>query len=115
MEHPKKTEEHLMKYFVQLKIDAQVGNDLENSPGGPGPIIGRVLERFKPEAVYMACSERALLLFVDLPTEADVTELMVAASNLSLSYPTFTPVVSGKDFPALVERILPAAQKLVKG
>ena len=104
-----------MKYFVEVAVTPEAGKVIEARPGGPGPVIGRILERFKPEAVYFTCSERTMLMFVDLPKPEDITELMIAGADISGEYPAFTPVVTGKEFPELVGKAVPAAQKLTEG
>lgn len=103
-----------MKFLVQVSLTQEAGIAIENRQGGPGPVIGRVLERFKPEAVYMTTTERTLLMFVDLPGPADVAELMIAGAEIAGAYPKFTPVVSGKDFEGVVSKAIPAARSLTK-
>ena len=103
-----------MKHLVQLRITPQAGHDLEVRPGGPGPVVARLIERFKPEAVYMSPAKRELFLVCDLDP-ADMAELMLAGALVSGQHPEFTPVVDGDEFGALVGKALPAARKLVEG
>ena len=104
-----------MKYMVELCVDAQTGNELEAKPGGPGPVIGRVLGRFKPEVVYMTTTERKIYMVVNLEDPASVTELMIAGAKIAGSYPKFTPVIAGDDFGEVVSKALPAANAIVDG
>jgi len=101
-----------MKYLIQMSVPPEIGNELERKPGGPGPIVGRILERFKPECVYMTTGERCIIMVADLD-EADACELMIVSSNLGNAYPKLTPVISGENFAEVVSRALPAAHKIV--
>ncbi len=104
-----------MKYHVSMRIPAPAGTELESAPGGVAPVIGRVLERFHPETVHMATTERTLFMVVDLKTDADVVELMVSCAKLTGEYAKLTPVIAGKDFANVVGKAIPAAHKLIKG
>jgi hypothetical protein len=103
-----------MKHLIEMRLTEQAGKEIEARPGGPGPVVGRIVERFKPEAVYMCPTRRAVIMVADL-TEPDMAELMMVGSHLGGVYPTFTPVVSGKDFGELVGKAMPAAKKLLEG
>ena len=102
-----------MKYFVKISLTPEAGTAIESRPGGPGPIVDRLLERFKPEVVYMTCSERTLFMFVDLPDPADIAELMIAGTGIAGAYPTFIPVISGDQFPEVVGKALSGAQSIL--
>ena len=104
-----------MKYMVELSVDAQTGNELEAQPGGPGPVVGRLLDRFKPESVYMTMTERKIYMVVDLDDAVSTAELMIAGAKLSGSYPKFTPVISGSDFPEVVGPAIEGANSVVNG
>ena len=103
-----------MKYFVRIPLTPEAGKNIESRPGGPKPIVERILSRFKPEAVYMTCSERTLLMFVDLADPADIAELMIVGAGMADTYPVFTPVISGKEFEAVVGKAIPGAQAILK-
>jgi hypothetical protein len=103
-----------MKHMVRISITPQAGHDIESRPGGPGPIIGRLVERFKPEAVYMSPARREIFMVVNLDA-ADMGELMIAGTTLGGQHPEFIPVVEGKEFGALIGKALPAAKKLIEG
>jgi hypothetical protein len=49
-----------MKHMVRMQLTPQAGRDIEARPGGPGPVMGRLIERFKPEIVYMSPARREL-------------------------------------------------------
>jgi hypothetical protein len=103
-----------MKHMVRIQITPKAGHDIEARPGGPGPVVGRILERFKPEAVYMSPARREMFLVCNLEL-ADMAELMIAGSELAGQYPEFTPVIEGKDFGGIVGKAMPAAHKLLEG
>jgi hypothetical protein len=76
--------------------------------------VGRLIERFKPEAVYMSPARRELFMVCDL-SAADMAEFMIAAGHLAGQYPEFIPVVEGKEFGAVVGKAIPGAKKLIEG
>ena len=45
---------------------------------------------------------------------ADIAEPMVVGADIAGTYPTFTPVISGKDFEAVVGKASPSAQAILK-
>ena len=104
-----------MKYMVNFEISPEAGKQIEAQPGGPGPTVKRLMDRFKPEATYFAMSRRACWWVIDLDSAADVAELMIAVTDIAGSYPEITPVASGADFGGVIEKALPAAKKLVSG
>jgi hypothetical protein len=55
-----------MKHMVRMQLTPQAGRDIEARPGGPGPVMGRLIERFKPEVVYMSPARRELFAVCDL-------------------------------------------------
>jgi hypothetical protein len=103
-----------MKYLVHLEGTPEAGLRMEAHPGGPGPIVARIIERFAPEAVYTSPGRRTVFLVCEL-TLADMTELMIAGSHISGRHPEFIPVVDAKEFGAISARAVPAAQKLING
>lgn len=104
-----------MKYMVEIAVGVQSGNELEVRSGGPGPLIGRLLETFKPEVAYMATTERKMFLVVDLANDADTAALMIIAAKLGGAYPQFTPVISSKEFGGVVGPAIEKANKVVNG
>jgi hypothetical protein len=103
-----------MKYMIRTQVTPQAGKDIEARPGGPGPVVGRMVERFKPEAVYMCPARREMFMVCELnPT--DMAEYMISASAIAGQYPEFIPVIEGKEFGEVVGKALPAAKKLIDG
>lgn len=104
-----------MKHMIRMHVTPHAGHDLEfNRSGGPGPVIGRIVERFKPESLYMSPARRELFMVCEL-TPADMAELMIAGTEIAGQYPEFIPVVEGKEFGNVVGKALPAAKKLIEG
>ncbi|MFZ0926881.1 MAG: hypothetical protein WCE82_03420 [Halobacteriota archaeon] len=45
-----------MRYLVYMEVPTEVGNRIDFEEGGPAKILGYVMERFAPEAVFtQAC------------------------------------------------------------
>ena len=103
-----------MKYMIRIQVSVEAGKVIDELPGGPGPFVKRLVDRFKPESVYISPSHRELFLVAELGP-ADVAELMIAGATYSGNYPEFVPVVTVDEFPAIVAKALPAALKLVRG
>jgi len=103
-----------MKHMIRMPVTVQAGITLENRPGGPGPVIGRVLERFKPECVYMCPAKRELFMVCDL-TPTDMAELMMVSGALGGQYAEMIPVVTGAEFGGVVGKAIPGAKKIVEG
>ena len=103
-----------MKHMVRIQVTPQAGHDIEARPGGPGPVMGRLVERFKPEMVYMSPARREIFMVCDL-NASDMAEFMIAGCQLAGQYPEFIPVMEGKEFGAIVGKAMPAAKKLIEG
>jgi hypothetical protein len=103
-----------MKYLVQLEGTPEAGLRMEARPGGPGPIVARIIERFAPEAVYMSPGRRTVIMVCEL-THADMTELMIVGSHIAGRHPEFIPVVDAKEFGAIAGGATQAARKLIDG
>ncbi len=103
-----------MKHMIRMQLTAQAGHDIEARTGGPGPVMGRLLERFKPEVVYMSPARREIFMVCELNT-GDMAEFMIAGCAIAGQYPEFVPVMDGKEFGAVVGKAIPAAKKIVDG
>jgi uncharacterized protein DUF3303 len=104
-----------MRFMVHWKLTPEAGTAIEKRPGGPGPVIGRIVERFKPEAMFLAPTRRECWMVVSLSEYADIAEAMITFSELTGEYAEFTPVCTPQEFPAVVAKAMPAARKLVDG
>jgi hypothetical protein len=103
-----------MKHLVEIQVTPKAGQDNETRPGGPGPIVARLVERFKPEAIYMSPARRTLFLVCELDA-TDMAELMSAGCHLSGQHPDFVPVIAFEEFGSVIGKALPAARKLIDG
>ena len=86
-----------MKYLVEVHASIERGNAIDEK-GGPAPVFGYIADRFKPEAIYGNPTRRQVFLIVDLPTEADVAELMYICTWAAGTDPTFTPIMRAELF-----------------
>ncbi|MGZ4847844.1 MAG: hypothetical protein ACXV3E_08695 [Halobacteriota archaeon] len=99
-----------MRYLVYLEISTEVGNRIDFEEGGPGKIMGLVMERFKPEAVYAEAGSRNVFMVADLD-ETQMTELMLIASKKLDTYPEFTPVFPGAATPEMAAKAIEEVKK----
>ncbi|MFZ0925539.1 MAG: hypothetical protein WCE82_03940 [Halobacteriota archaeon] len=99
-----------MRYLVYFEIPADVGNRLDFEEGGPGPLIGYVMDRFAPEASYTQAGLRGVFIVADLD-EAQMTELMLIVSKKFGTYPEFTPVIPLAATPDIAAKAIEKAKK----
>jgi hypothetical protein len=97
-------------YLIYFEIPAEAGNSLDFEEGGPGPILGYVMDRFAPEASYTQAGMRAVFMVADLD-EAQMTELMLIVSKKFGTYPEFTPVIPGATTPGIAAKAIEEAKK----
>ena len=81
-----------MQYLVQLRAAMQQANKIDAGEG-PGPTFAKIVDRFRPDAVYGAPDHRSLIMIVDLDTPVQMAELMYVLTWFTGSEPTFTPVM----------------------
>ena len=86
-----------MKFMIHFVVTEEQGIKIEAAPGGPGPLMGYIQERFKPEAMYLSPAKRQGFVIATLD-EAKMAEAMIFFSSRCGVYPTFTPVVAFEDF-----------------
>ncbi|GLP95605.1 hypothetical protein [Paraferrimonas sedimenticola] len=103
-----------MKYLVEVIVTPKKGKKIEKRPGGPGPVVGRMIEKFQPEATFMALSRRVVYMVVELD-QAGVAELMMIGSELGGRYPRFTEVVADTQFPEVVGTAVTGARSVLDG
>ena len=96
-----------MKYFVQIDVGIEQGNHMERS-GGPGPMMGRFIETFEPEALFMALDRRAMFMIADLD-EIKMAQVMAVAAHMGGNYPTVVPVAAADAFGPLFAQAMPGA------
>jgi hypothetical protein len=69
------------------------------------------MERFKPEALYVSTLRRQLWIAVDLPSLAQVHELMKIAGRLTGTEPMITPVITGQEAAPMIAEASENAKK----
>ena len=69
-----------MRFMVEIDAGMEKANAIDAS-GGPGAMLAKLGERFKPEAVYGKASQRGAYIVVDLKSPADISELMFALTG----------------------------------
>ncbi len=99
-----------MRYMVYIEIPTDVGNRLDFEEGGPGKLIGYVMEQFKPEAVYVEAGTRNSVMVAEL-NEAKMTELMVFVSKKFGTYPEFTPLIPAGAVPEIAGKAIEAVKQ----
>ena len=80
-----------LRYMVEVNAGMERANVVD-SEGGPGPVLTKIVEQFRPEAVYGNASRRGAFMVVNLETPAQMAELMYALTWLTGGEPTFTPI-----------------------
>ena len=82
-----------MLYLVEAHASIKNGNAIDAGEG-PGQVIAKIMERFKPQAFYGNASRRQLFMVVNLDTAAQIAELMYVLTWFTENEPTFTPVMN---------------------
>jgi len=93
-------------YLVEATASIERGNAIDDQ-GGPGPVFEYIGKRFKPVAIYGNPTRRQVFLIVDLPSDADMAELMFILTRTSGTEPKFTPIMS----PELLGKAIMNARK----
>ena len=81
-----------MLYLVEAHPSIERGN-IVDSGEGPGPVVAKIVERFRPEAVYGNPARRQVFMVVNLDTPAQFAELMYVLAWFVGTEPTFTPIM----------------------
>ncbi len=99
-----------MLYLIYIEVPADVGTRIDFEEGGPAKIIGYLMERFSPEAVYTEAGMRASFMVADL-NEEQMTEMMLITSKKFGTYPEFTPVFPGRATPEMAAKAIEEVKK----
>ena len=97
-----------MLYLVQSDAAIQRANQIDAGEG-PGPTFAKIIDRFRPEAIYGNPTRRSVLMVVNLETSAAIAELMLALTWFAGNEPTFTPLMKIETFGEAIE----SAKRLV--
>jgi hypothetical protein len=82
-----------MLYLVELHPTIEVG-DRVDAGEGPGPMIAKITERFRPQAFYGNPTRRQGFMIVELETPAMMAELMYVLTWWLKTEPVFTPLMA---------------------
>ena len=88
-----KEREEFMLYLVEAHPTVERAKVVDAGEG-PGPVIAKIVERFRPQAIYGNPSRRQVFMVVDLDTPAKMAELMYVLAWFVDVEPTFTPLMS---------------------
>lgn len=99
-----------MLYLVYVKVPTDIGNRIDFEEGGPGKVIGFIMNRFKPQAAYAEAGKRNFFVVADL-NEAQMTEFMLVASKQMGAYPRFIPLIPGAAVPEMAEKAIEEVKK----
>jgi hypothetical protein len=99
-----------VRYLVYIEVPTEVGNRMDFEEGGPAKILGYVMERFAPEAVYTQAGMRASFMVAEL-NEAQMTEMMLITSKKFGTYPEFTPLIPGDSTPEIAAKAIQEVKK----
>jgi hypothetical protein len=92
-----------MQYLVQANAAMQRANDID-AGDGPGPTFGKIVDRFRPEAIFGDPSRRCIIMVVNLDTPQDMAELMYVLTWFVGSEPNFTPIMKPEIYGEAIER-----------
>jgi hypothetical protein len=83
----------LMLYLVEAHPTIEVGDQTDTGEG-PGPYVAKIIERFRPQAIYGNATRRQTFMVVELETPAKMAELMYVLSWWLKTEPVFTPIMA---------------------
>jgi len=86
-----------MLYLVEGHPTIEVG-DRTDSGEGPGPYVAKIIERFRPQAIYGNATRRQVFMVVELETPAKMAELMYVLAWWLKTEPVFTPIMAPETY-----------------
>jgi hypothetical protein len=101
--------EGFMLYLVEAHPSVERANVVDAGEG-PGPVIAKIVERFRPKAIYGNPSRRQVFMVVELDTPAKMAELMYVLAWFVDVEPTFTPLMSAEIYGEAIAH----AKKIIK-
>jgi hypothetical protein len=99
-----------MLYLIYFAIPTEVGNRIDFEEGGPGPVIGYMMSRFKPQAAYAEAGTSNVLMVADLD-EAKMTELGLFVRKKFDITPQFTPLIPAEAILELAGKAIEAVKQ----
>jgi hypothetical protein len=79
-----------MRFMVEIDAGMEKANAVD-AGAGPGAMLAKLAQRFKPEAVYGKASLRGAYI---VKSPADISELMYALTWGTGGEPKFTPILT---------------------
>jgi hypothetical protein len=101
--------EGFMLYLVEAHPSVERANVVDAGEG-PGSVIAKIVERFRPKAIYGNPSRRQVFMVVELDTPAKMAELMYVLAWFVDVEPTFTPLMSAEIYGEAIAN----AKKIIK-
>ena len=92
-----------MKYLIEITPPVELANAADDK-GGPGPVFGYLVKRFRPEVMYGSALQRSLMMILDLPTVDDLAELMIASGRSAAAEPRVVPLIDADALLAALQR-----------
>jgi len=86
-----------MLYLVESHPTIEAG-DRTDSGEGPGPYVAKIIERFRPQAIYGNATRRQIFMVVELETPAKMAELMYVLAWWLKTEPVFTPIMAPETY-----------------
>ena len=99
-----------MLCLIYFEIPTEVGNRIDFEEGGPGPVIGYMMSRFKPQFAAVEAGTRNSFLVADLD-EAQITELGLLVSKKMNTTPQFTPLIPAEAVVELARKAIEAVKQ----
>jgi hypothetical protein len=80
-----------MRYLVSITPDAEMNNAIDRN-GEVMPLMDRLEEIFKPEALYLEAAQRKIWMVVDFATAGDLNKLTCIGIFKYGARPEFRPL-----------------------
>ncbi len=100
-----------MLYLVYSETPADVGTRLDFEEGGPGQLFEYMMNRFKPQAMYIEAGTRNGIMVADLDV-TQMQELAVVLSKKFGTYPEFTPLIPAAEIPEMAAKMIDEVKKM---
>jgi hypothetical protein len=85
-----------MRYLVSITPDAEVNNEIDRN-GNVMPLMDKLKEIFKPEALYLEAAQRKIWMVIDFATAGDLNKLTCIGIFKYGARPEFRPLFSEEE------------------
>ena len=93
-----------MKYLIQIEVDTEIGTELERDHQQLDELMG-AWQALNPIGMYFALTRRAITIILEAANEDAFFEALHKTWVVSGNYPEVWPVVSGEEFPGMMQRL----------